>query len=72
MCCDLRMEMPITPDVKGYRMTAQVVRDAVVATVAWRVVIASVDTAYGARLVGYVLVPTHRVFFFYTATRGGA
>ena len=47
----------------------QVVRDAVVATVAWRVVIASVNTAYGARLVGYVLVPAHRVFLHGDAWR---
>ena len=46
----------------------QVVRDAVVATVAWRVVIASVDTAYGARLVGYILVSARRVFFLHGDT----
>ena len=29
---------------------------------AWQVVVASVDTAYGPHLVDSMLVPTHRVF----------
>ena len=72
MCCDLCVELLVTPDVKEYRMEDEWYEMLCGGNcdVVWRVVVASVDTAYGPHLDDSILVPTHRGLC--TATRGGA